>query len=404
MKMLEKWVWLAEKFQNASYKTDELLDVYGTPEAIFERDDYRECKYLSKADVIKLNHKSLDAAKAIIERCSKKGYSILTQHDEDFPVRLRDIPASPIVLYIDGTLPNVDRIPSFAIVGTRNVTPYGAKIATAFGSGVAQAGGIVTSGMAIGVDTFAHKGALKANGKTIAVLGCGLDIAYPKSNAELKEIIASNGCVISEYPPMTGPTRHAFPIRNRIISGLSEATIVVEAGIRSGSLITANHAAEQGRQIYAIPGNIDSPQSAGPNRLILDGAHPLVSVKQLIGENVYNYPDALNMRALKNTELLVDAKPTEEELLSEVKSHQRAVNEQRALEFEENKNKLPQEMPELNEIEKAIYELVLQAPKKLGDLARLINQPVYKVVTAASSLELKKLIELQPTGYFIKKD
>lgn len=409
--MLEKWVWLAERFQMAGVKTDELLDTYGSPDAIYDEEKYSGLSCLSRVDLVKLRDKSLDRVKWIIEHCYEKGYSIITQDDERYPQKLKDIPTAPLVLYVDGQLPDVDRIPSFAIVGTRDATSYGAKIATVLGMGIAQAGGIVTSGMAIGIDTFAHKGALKGNGKTIAVLGCGLDIIYPKSNTGLKELITSNGCVVTELAPDIGPTRYAFPVRNRIISGLSEATVVIEAGIKSGSLITANHAAEQGRTVYAVPGNIDSTQSAGPNRLILDGAVPLVTVRQLIGENVCNYPDVLNIRALKDTELLTREKPEEEKLLGEVKPHQIVAkgekSEQKRLDFQEKivqNNKSQEKLVELNEIEKDIYDLVCQVPRKLDDLARLINQPVYKVITGASSLELKKLIKLLPTGYFVKID
>src|SRR5699024_6377341 len=131
---------------------------------------------------------------------------------------------------------------------------YGAKVASVMAMGIAQAGGIVTSGMAVGIDSFAHKGALRGGGKTIAVLGSGLEVVYPASNAALKEQIAERGCVLSEFSPGTKPSKISFPIRNRIIAGLSEATIVVEAGVRSGSLITANLAEEQGRAVYAVPG------------------------------------------------------------------------------------------------------------------------------------------------------
>lgn len=389
-----KWIWLAEIFGTGSIKTDELIDVFGSAEAVYEAspDDYRDLKYLTKADYDKLCDKSLDEAKRIFRYCEEKGYTLLSLDSPAYPNKLRDIPSRPVLLYVDGTLPDVDKTPSFAVVGTRKATPYGAKVASMTAMGIAQAGGIVTSGMAEGIDTFAHKGALNGNGKTIAVLGCGLDVCYPRSNLDLRARIPTAGCVLAEQSPKTRPTQYAFPIRNRLIAGLSEATVVIEAGIKSGSLITATCAAEQGRTVYAVPGNIDRAESAGPNRLIIDGARPLVTVRQLIAETQPLYPHVLRLSALENTSLLSAAKRAESELLEEVKKRPASEQPRQNALFE------------ANDFKTRILALIREKDPTLNELTAALDAPTYEIFAEVSALEKKKLIELLPTGKFIIKD
>lgn len=408
---MEKWIWLAEKFTTGCVKTDELLDRFGSAEGVYEatEQEYRETYFLSRNDIVKLTDKSLSAAYTIMEACRRKGYRILTLDSEEYPEKLRNIPQRPLVLYVEGQLPDVDRTPSFSIVGTRKATAYGAKVASVMAMGIAQAGGIVTSGMAVGIDSFAHKGALRGGGKTIAVLGSGLDVVYPASNAELKKQIAERGCVISEFSPGTKPSKISFPIRNRIIAGLSEATIVVEAGVRSGSLITANLAAEQGRAVYAVPGNIDSSESAGPNRLILDGARPLVTVRQLIGEYVGLYPHALDPARLQNTRLLEEAKRSEEVLLEEVKRHQRRGGKEPAVQMalDLGKASAPEHaasQPEIPPQYQEIYSLLAQSPCRMEDLVEKTGRPVYRIAAELTAMEVKGMIEILPTGCYTVKN
>jgi len=388
------WIWLAEIFKTGSIKTDELLDVFGSAEAVYEAspDDYRGLKYLTETDYDRLCDKSLDEAKSISRYCAEKGYRILTLASSDYPEKLRDIPSRPILLYLDGVLPNADTVPFFAVVGTRKATPYGAKVASLVSMGAAQAGGVVISGMAEGIDTFAHKGALRGNGKTVAVLGCGLDVCYPRSNLPLRQSIPKNGCVISEQSPKTNPAKYAFPIRNRLISGFSEATVVVEAGIKSGSLITATCAAEQGRTVYAVPGNIDRSESAGPNRLLMDGARPLITVRQLIADTLPLYPHVLRLSALNNTSLLDAAQSAEGALLDEIKHRPAPNGDVQASLFEEE------------DLQTKIYRLIRQKSPNLNELAAACRVPAYRVFAEVTALERKKAIELLPTGRFITKE
>lgn len=228
--------------------------------------------------------KNTDIAKGEIESARKKGFTIITIMDKIYPDILRNIHNPPIVLYIKGRLLPSDKN-SIAIVGSRNASPYGLSTAQWLGEQLAEAGLTIVSGMARGIDSAAHSGALKADGgRTMAVLGSGIDVIYPPENKTLYKKIAENGAVISELPLGTPPNAWNFPARNRIISGLSMGTVVVEASQRSGSLITASVAIEQGREVFAVPGSIKSSTSKGTNQLIKDGAKLVEDLEDILEE------------------------------------------------------------------------------------------------------------------------
>ena len=217
----------------------------------------------------------------IWEQTLSKGIQVLTWMDEAYPQRLKEIEQPPPVLYLRGELLPEDTW-AVSIVGTRRVTPYGRQVTEEIASFLAANGITVISGLARGVDSFAHNAALKAGGRTLAVLGSGVDRIYPPENRALAEQIFERGAVLSDYAPGTSPESSNFPPRNRIISGLSLAVVVVEAGETSGALITAEFAAEQGREVFAVPGNILAPQSKGTNKLIQQGALPLLSANDIM--------------------------------------------------------------------------------------------------------------------------
>ena len=235
---------------------------------------------------------------------------VITWEDAKYPRRLAEIDQSPPVLYIRGDYLPEDEW-AVAIVGTRRITAYGRQVTEEIASHLARSGVTVVSGLARGVDGVAHQAALNAGGRTLAVLGSGVNRVYPPEHRRLADQIISHGGLISDYAPGTPPEASNFPPRNRIISGLSLAVVVVEAGETSGALITANFAAEQGREVFAVPGNILAPQSQGTNRLVQQGAHPLLRVKDLI--------DALELRAVvehKAARLVLPADTVEATLLS----------------------------------------------------------------------------------------
>jgi DNA processing protein len=215
------------------------------------------------------------------ERVQAAGVTVLTWDDGDYPAALREIDASPPVLYLRGRLTAQDEW-AVALVGTRHASTYGREVAHVLATELARHGVTVVSGLALGVDTVAHRSAMEAGGRTLAVLGSGLDQMYPPQNRGLAQSIAAQGAVISDYPLGTRPDAGNFPPRNRIISGLSRGVVVVEAGERSGALITARFAAEQGRDVFAVPGSILHPGSAGCNTLIQQGATPLLTVDDVL--------------------------------------------------------------------------------------------------------------------------
>ncbi|HPD90405.1 MAG TPA: DNA-processing protein DprA [Bacillota bacterium] len=213
----------------------------------------------------------------------------ITAMEAGYPSLLKEIPDPPNILYYMGDISLASQT-CVAVVGTRKPTDYGKWAAHSLGSMLGEAGIVTVSGMAQGIDTLAHRGALKAAGKTIAVLGNGPDICYPAKNGSLRKIIMEKGLILSEYAPGVHATRFTFPARNRIISGISMATVVVEAGLSSGSLITAERAAEQGREVYALPGNINSVCSIGTNQLIRDGARILAVMDDLLEDFGWTNP------------------------------------------------------------------------------------------------------------------
>jgi DNA processing protein len=215
------------------------------------------------------------------DQIDKQGIRVLIWQDTDYPTHLKEIDQPPPVLYIRGELTPEDRW-AVAIVGTRQVTAYGRQVTEELSSALAHNGVTIVSGLARGVDAFAHTAALKAGGRTLAVLGSGVDKIYPPEHRKMADNILIQGALVSDYAPGTPPESTNFPPRNRIISGLSMAVVVVEAGETSGALITADFAVEQGREVFAVPGNIMAPQSKGCNRLIANGAHPMLKAEDVL--------------------------------------------------------------------------------------------------------------------------
>ena len=263
-----------------------LLAALGSPEDIFRADidDLMAIRGLGReaAENIR-NFRSWQTVDQHLSIVAKGGMKIVGYHDQGYPEVLKEVEGAPIVLYIKGDYQDEDRY-GLAVVGSRNHTPYGESVAFRIAGELSCAGFTIVSGMARGIDTVAHQSSLSAGGRTIAVLGSGLDVVYPAENRGLMERIAAAGCVISEFPLGTMPARENFPRRNRLISGLSLGVLVVEAAVDSGSLITARYALEQNREVFAIPGNITSVSSEGSNRLIREGAKVVLRTEDIIEE------------------------------------------------------------------------------------------------------------------------
>jgi DNA processing protein len=245
------------------------------------------------SDILKMN---IDAAKSMLNAvdlqrankellvCRKRGIGVVTPENLDYPRLLSEIHDPPPVLYYIGKLPTQDKL-LIGVVGSRKATRYGRSVAARVVTELCRAEVGIVSGLAVGIDSAAHQACLKGSGYTVAVLGNGVDVFYPSGNRGLQRaVIDKGGCVISEFPPGTGPRAGHFPRRNRIISGLGRGLLVVEAGLKSGAMITVGFALEQGREVFSVPGNIDSAQSAGTNHLIRLGAKPVLSVRDVLEE------------------------------------------------------------------------------------------------------------------------
>ncbi len=257
----------------------------------------------------------------IMAKAESQGVKILTWNDDIYPRRLKEIAQPPPVLFVRGSI-NVEDDWAVSVVGTRRVTPYGRQVAGEIAKFLAQNGITLVSGLARGVDAIAHQSALQAGGRTIAVLGSGVDVIYPPEHRKLADEIIRQGAVISDYALGTQPESTNFPPRNRIIAGLSLATIVVEAGETSGALITAEFAAEQGRDVFAVPGSILAPQSEGTNKLIGDGARPLVRMNEIL--------EVLKLEQIPEkqfTRKLITALPEEKKLLEHLNQEPLHIDE-----------------------------------------------------------------------------
>lgn len=294
--MLLYWIWLATRPDLQDREKLAVLERFGKAEDVYfaSGDAFNGMELLSSAGWRSLQDKDLKTAEKILGDCAKKKLSILTWQDSSYPSRLRNIPDPPLVLYYKGQLPKFDEEPVIGIVGTRKASAYGLAAAARIGKEVAQSGGLVVSGMAAGVDAMATEGALSQGKTAVGVLGCGADRIYPYTNRGLFRKMEQQGCLLSEYPPGTPPNKWNFPKRNRIISGMSNGTVVVEAPQVSGALITARRALEQGRDVFVVPGNIDAPTCAGSNALLRDGAMAALCGWDVLREYEALYPDKIH--------------------------------------------------------------------------------------------------------------
>lgn len=304
------WIWLAEALGQASKYLTYLLGVYGTPYDVFraETDSIDELSVDSKTK-IGLERKNLENAYAINDYCVSHSIGILTYENPRYPEKLKLIKDPPTVLYYIGELPDFNNTLSISIVGTRKLSEYGKGTAYKIGYELGAADIIVVSGMALGVDSVAACGAINGGGKTVAVLGCGVDIVYPRQHRVLYNQIIKHGAVISEFAPTTEVRGRNFPIRNRIISGLTSGSLIVECDMRSGAMITARHALEQGRDLFAIPGNVGNPNSNGTNSLLHEGASMVLCTDDILSAYEFYYGDKINYLGLSYARARSDVDP-----------------------------------------------------------------------------------------------
>src|SRR5438552_4612077 len=341
-----------------------LLEVFKEPQQILaaKRSELRKVEGIGNevADQISNWESTVDLV-AEIGRIREFGATVITQESPSYPKSLRQIHAPPIVLYVWGELEERDHH-AIGVIGARRTTHYGVESAKKLAFQLAYAGLTVISGLARGIDTCAHQGALAAKGRTIAVIGAGLLEIYPPENRGLAEkIMAGNGAVVSEFSMEIKPDRQTFPMRNRIISGWSHGILVVEAGLNSGALITASQAIEQGRSVYAVPGHINAPSAMGSNRLIQQGAKLVMSASDILED--------LQI-------LLPETKPSPEAAA--------------------------RPLPMLSEDERRVYDAIDSSETAIDQIAATCDLPSAIVSSTLLRLELKRLVKQLPGKYFVK--
>ncbi|MDR1116879.1 MAG: DNA-processing protein DprA [Oscillospiraceae bacterium] len=390
MAQLKYWVWLSSKTGIKPAACQELISHFGTLENLYyaERGDYLKADGITGAEADILGDKSFETADRIFEACDRGQIKLMTMQDAEYPDRLKNIGVPPILLYYKGTMPVFDEEAAIAVIGTRKCTAYGVTAAERLAHDIAAGGGYIVSGMAAGLDSAAHIGALKAGKMTAAVLGGGVDVVYPPENRQLYEDIIASGVVISEYPPGTRPLGIHFPVRNRIMSGLSLGVLVVEAPRHSGTNITANYALEEGRDVFAVPGSIYVRESEGANNLIKSGAKLVSDAWDVLSEYTNVFPhkilitgrgEGADRAVISNTMLTVK---------SRAKDRKNDTPEKE----EEPRAPLSEKIKDFTECRRKIIVSIADIPKQVDDIMGLTGLSLRDVLAELTLLELDGIV------------
>ena len=402
--MLIHWIWLATRPDLSDRLKLVVLDAFHDPEEVFygEKKNYANVEGMTQSGAESLGDKDLTEAQKILDDCVEMGIQICTFHDGAYPSRLKNIADPPIVLYYKGNLTGLDSHPVIGVVGTRKASAYGLNTSKKMGYQIAKCGGILVSGLAEGNDGSAMTGALMAGGMVVGVLGCGADVVYPAMHKSLYRDTERNGCLITEFPPKTPPYKWNFPKRNRIISGLANGVLVVEAPYGSGSLITARRAADQGRDVFVVPGNIDVPTLQGSNSLLRDGAIAVSSGWDVVGEYASLYPDKIRMETgetifLSNTENplpKVAQKPAtpEKRSLFDRKKDKKPIDKGEKKSYSDQQNILAS----LSEPERELLKPLSKGEALVDDLIAASGMPAGKVLSMLTMLQIRGVVELLP--------
>ncbi len=385
------WIWLQQVLGiSPSIRSDEIEVYFETGKAVYfaGENEWRLSGVFTPRQLDKLiENRDLSKAQKIYEACVKNGWHIVTPDDKDYPQMLFRLPNFPLVIYVNGSLDCLKNKITVAVVGTREPTKNSVAVARALCASLTRSGAVIVSGGALGIDSAAHWGALDENASTVAVLGCGLDCNYPVVNEAMRYEIAKKGALVTEYPPGTRAMPSNFPIRNRLIAGLSYGTLVIEAGEKSGSLITAKYALDYGRDVFAVPGDIVASGFSGANKLIRDGAKPVFTAMDVLEDYAMRYPELIDIEKIENSLTLkaysdppsrvkVDGNPTKEKK-GEVKAIKQA------------------EPPLLSENARKLYRSFEAAEMQAEELILKTGLDVSEFAAAMTELELFDLVEIR---------
>lgn len=410
-KMLTYWIWFAEMEGIDPYHKRILLERFSDPEEIYyaPKGALEDMEDFTPQMREALEGKDLSNARKIEKACQDKDIQILTFTDDRYPTRLKNIDDPPLVLYYRGVIPDLESVPVISVVGTRKATAYGLSIARQMGMEMSLCGAAVVSGAASGIDSMAMRGALDAGMPVVGILGCGVDVVYPKSNQELFDKVLENGCLMSEYPPGTPPHKWNFPQRNRILSGLANGVLVVEAPQPSGALITARRANEQGRDVFVVPGNVNVAACAGSNALLQEYARAACTGWDVLKMYESLYPGKLKKQDIlyvgqrvedayapmeKSTTLKVAQKP----LTVGNRKSAAAGNDKKGI---DNKPANPYSgrdtrIASLSEEERTVASCIGFEPEPVDAVIARLDMPSGKVLGILTMLALKGIVENCP--------
>jgi DNA processing protein len=404
--VLKYWLWLTTRKRLGNRGALAVLRHFASPEEAFFASEESLGHIDGLTDPSPLLDKDLTEAERILGSCYRLGIRILTMQDAAYPERLRNIDDPPVLLYCRGTVPAFDTEPVLGIVGTRQASAYGLVQAKQLGYQIGRMGGIVVSGAAAGIDTLSLKGALTAGRPVVGVLGCGIDVVYPANNRGLYEDIAQYGCLMSEYPPGTPPLGEHFPVRNRIISGLSLGIVVIEAPKKSGALITARCALEQGRDVFAVPGNVGVESCEGNIQLLKEGAIVVEDGWDVMKEYVRLFPELAKREPTRFTMTLSRDDLPDSEKISAGKGTEPGQTPG-------NTDKKDVDKPEtrayidvqeilntLSPDERAIVLLLQDKPMQLDDVIDACQLPAGRVLASVTLLEMKGYVKRLPGKRF----
>ena len=397
------WIWFAQLKGINLWQKQQLLETFHDPEELYHADVSRLDAEIREA----LEQKDLQEARQILYRCNQRGISILTYGDGAYPQRLRNIEDPPMLLYFRGQLPQWNAQPIIGVVGTRKASAYGLQAAHMLGGQIAACGGLVVSGMATGIDGLSMEGALDAGKSCVGVLGGGVDVVYPSSNRQLYNRTRECGCLISEYPPGSRPYPGNFLQRNRIISGISDGLLVVEAPEKSGALNTARHAFSQGRDLFAAPGNLGVDSCLGSNALLQEGAYPALSGWDVVKHYETIYPDAVQKRGV--TMQMPQEKPlpkvAQPQVVPQSSPDEKGSSAKNPIDNLEKStySVLNKQKASLRGEEAAILALLDTTPQYPDAIMDRSDLPSSAVQSILTRLGIKGLVQYQPDGRISKK-
>ena len=417
------WVWLARALGVASKSFLRLIERFEDPYDIYALDsaEIEMLDFIGQKQRDSLCDKSLEASYEVLKFCKEKRVDIITYADKRYPARLKTLIDPPALLFCRGKFPDFNKRLCVAVVGTRKMSEYGRQSAYKIAYEMAAANAVVVSGMALGVDAVAACGAIGAGGETVAVLGSGIDVIYPYAHKKLYEKISKCGAVITEFMPSSRPDRYNFPIRNRIISGLCQATLLIEGDSHSGALITAKAALSQGREVFALPGQIDEPNSEAPNELIREGAYAALSSDDVIKHYDFLYHDVIDYKSLSRAKmrsfldegllekLCVSAKDTltksselpKEDVIEQKKTPPKTADKEVTLEAPRTDNEAL--LSSLDDVARRVFSEMPIDLAVTPDKLVSVGVSAAEVITALTMLELMGLVSSLPGGLYIRK-